>query len=188
MGILIKTILILTILGLGIALVGYRISGVETVPNENLAEGNPESSDNYLKEKLTSLQYHVTQDNGTEKPFLNKYWNNKEEGIYVDVVSGEPLFSSKDKFLCGSGWPSFTKPLEPKNIIGRKDPNSLGGIEVRSKHADSHLGHVFDDGPEPTGKRYCINSAGLRFILKENLEEEGYGEYLYLFEGNKAQN
>lgn len=135
-----------------------------------------------LKQKLTAIQYHVTQENGTEPPFANPYWDHKEDGLYVDVVSGEPLFSSLDKFDSGCGWPSFAKPLQ---AIEEKTDRTHGMVrtEVRSKQADSHLGHVFDDGPETLGGlRYCINSAALRFIPVKDLEKEGYADYLKLFE------
>ena len=139
-------------------------------------------SDAELRKKLTRLQYSVTQNAATETPFHNEYWDNHEEGIYVDVVSGEPLFSSLDKYESGTGWPSFTRPLDPANIRTKSD-RLLGfsRTEVRSASADSHLGHLFDDGPRPTGLRYCMNSAAMRFIPVSRLEAEGYGQYLALF-------
>jgi methionine-R-sulfoxide reductase len=145
-------------------------------------------SDEELRRKLTPEQYRVTQHEATERPFSNEYNDNHEPGIYVDVVSGEPLFSSLDKFDAHCGWPSFTKPLDKESVTTRTD-NKLARsrTEVRSAQADSHLGHVFDDGPGPTGLRYCVNSAAMRFMPVEKLEEEGYGEWLKLFEGDEKK-
>lgn len=139
-------------------------------------------SDEELRKRLNPEQYEVTQHEGTEAPFRNPYWDNHQPGIYVDVVSGEPLFSSLDKFESGTGWPSFYRPLEPDNVVSRTDHKLVQPrTEVRSKLAGSHLGHVFEDGPAPTGLRYCMNSAALRFIPVDRLEQEGYGKYLPLF-------
>ena len=139
-------------------------------------------SDEELRQRLSPIQYQVTQHEGTEPPFQNEYWDNKEPGIYVDIVSGEVLFSSLDKYETGTGWPSFTKPLAPENIVTHTDHKFfMARTEVRSKNADSHLGHVFDDGPRPTGLRYCMNSTAMRFIPVDELEKEGYGQYLALF-------
>jgi methionine-R-sulfoxide reductase len=166
-----------------------QTSARSTTGDRHVTDSFKKPSDAELKAKLTPLQYEVTQHEVTEAPFRNAYWDNHEPGIYVDVVSGEPLFSSLDKFDSGTGWPSFMRPLKPENITTKTDTQfSMTRTEVRSAHANSHLGHLFDDGPRPTGLRYCMNSASMRFIPADKLVAEGYGEYAKLFEGttNKA--
>jgi peptide methionine sulfoxide reductase msrA/msrB len=157
--------------------------------DDNAATNATQSSadDAELRRRLTKEQYYVTKQNGTEPPFRNEYWDNKKPGIYVDIISGEPLFSSLDKFDSGTGWPSFTKPLAKENVVEKSDSShGMTRVEVRSKKSDAHLGHIFNDGPpDKGGIRYCMNSASLRFIPVEKLEAEGYGKFLPLFEGKK---
>jgi peptide methionine sulfoxide reductase msrA/msrB len=175
-------------LSLALAACSAQSSGESVAAAERAADNRPhpmrraKPADDVLKKELTELQYEVTQHAATERPFHNEFWNNHAAGIYVDIVTGEPLFSSRDKFDSGTGWPSFTRPIKP-GIVVEKHDGTLGmeRVEVRSKLADSHLGHVFDDGPQPTGLRYCINSASLRFVPADQLRAQGYGDLATLF-------
>ena len=184
---------IISIFAVGISIASYAFSSnsAENTIMENTGKANGQMhsgefmkpSVDVLRKKLTPLQFDVTQNDATERPFKNEYWDNKKQGIYVDIVSGEPLFSSTDKFKSGTGWPSFTRPIQGTELTTKTDKLLFyTRTELRSKLADSHLGHVFDDGPEPTGKRYCINSASLKFIPKEKLANEGYEKYTALFD------
>jgi methionine-R-sulfoxide reductase len=174
----------LCLLAASVLLAPPAASQTRTVTNSAPRYTKPSKAE--LKKRLTPIQYAVTQEDHTETPFRNEYWDNHEPGIYVDVVSGEPLFSSLDKYESGTGWPSFTKPLEPANIVTKVDKSLfMDRTEVRSKNANSHLGHLFDDGPPPRGLRYCMNSAAMRFIPVSRLAAEGYGKYLTLFTKKK---
>jgi peptide-methionine (R)-S-oxide reductase len=179
-----KTSLFLSLLT--IALVVTAFAFLARGQEKKTVAANPEmKAESELRARLTPLQYHVTRESGTEPPFRNEYWDNHRAGIYVDVISGEPLFSSQDKFESGTGWPSFTKPIEPDRVVEKIDHSFGVRAEIRSKSSDAHLGHVFDDGPAPTGMRYCMNSAALRFVPVEKLKEEGLAQYLLLFEAKK---
>ena len=183
-----KTSLLLALLAIATAVTAFALlarAQEEKAIVKAQAAASPSTADAELRARLTPLQYHVTRENGTEPPFKNEYWNNHRAGIYVDVISGTPLFSSLDKFESGTGWPSFTKPIEADRVVEKVDHSFGVRSEIRSKSSDSHLGHVFDDGPPPTGLRYCMNSAALRFVPVEKLKEEGLAQYLPLFEAKK---
>jgi methionine-R-sulfoxide reductase len=182
--------LFLTLITIAIGVAGFVF--LSQGQDQKIAGATPPANaksvaDSELRKRLTPLQYHVTRENGTEPAFQNEYWNNHRAGLYVDVISGEPLFSSLDKFESGTGWPSFTKPIEPDRVVEKVDHSFGVRAEIRSKASDSHLGHVFEDGPAPTGLRYCMNSAALRFVPAEKLKEECLGEYLSLFVQPKSE-